>query len=72
MRRKIGDDDDFDQQERGPSAPASTKPAAGAGRADVAKRFRADRAMNNYKLGRDTPQGVEVFDGSGKLRGYYR
>lgn len=67
-RRKVGDDPFFDQRQGGqqqpPQAPASD-------RKDVASRFRADKSMNAYMLGRDTPQGVEVLSG-GKVIGHYR
>lgn len=67
-RRKVGADDFFDQRQ-------GRKPAqsgADVARADIAQRFRADRAMNAYRLGKDTEKGVEVLDASGKLIGFYR
>ncbi len=65
-RRKVGDDHVFDQrgQQQAQQAPAFD-------RKDVASRFRADKTMNSYTLGRDTPQGVEVLSG-GKVVGHYR
>lgn len=65
-RRKLGEDQAFDQR-----APAQ-QAAPAVDRTDVAKRFRADKAMNAHKLGKDTPNGTEVLDSSGKLLGYYR
>ena len=65
-RRKIGDDADFDNRSNRPQAAPSID------RQDVAKRFRADRAMNSYRLGKDTANGVEVMDGTGKVIGHYR
>lgn len=68
-RRKVGDDGAFDDRQAGPQRPpAPTMPD----RADVAKRFRSDRAMNPYKLGKDTQHGVEVLDGRGQVVGYYK
>lgn len=64
-RRKVGDDPWFDKREgQQPAAPTID-------RADVAKRFRSDRAMDSYTLGRDTPDGVEVLQ-KGKVVGHYR
>lgn len=69
MRRKIGDDAEFDDANRAPDA---STPAAAGNRSELAKRFRSDHAMANFKLGRDTERGTEVLDSSGKLVGYYR
>lgn len=72
-RRKIGDDPDFDARSSEPSvgmAP-SGKTGQATQRADVAKRFRADPAMNNHTLGKETPNGIEVLS-KGKLIGYFR
>lgn len=79
-RRKIGDDEAFDARTgRQPAA----QPAAGgkpAGGDDIAKRFRANRQFDNYKLGKPANvttkdgrqvQGVEVLDKHGKLIGYF-
>lgn len=65
-RRKVGDDPLFDQRSQGqqPASPAYD-------RADVTKRFRGDRSMDGYTLGRDTPDGVEVLQ-KGKVVGHYR
>jgi hypothetical protein len=52
-------------------SPGYSDGAPAVDRADVAKRFRADRSMDNYKLGRDTPQGVEVISG-GKVIGHFQ
>jgi hypothetical protein len=65
-RRKIGDDDVFDQR-----AGQQAKPAAAAGREDIAKRFRADKSMSGRTLGADTANGVEVLE-KGKLIGHFR
>lgn len=64
-RRKVGADDSFD----GRQAQQSTQ---NAGRADVAKRFRSDHTMLSYRLGNNTPGGVEVLDKTGKVVGHYR
>ncbi|MFZ2855795.1 MAG: hypothetical protein WAZ34_16980 [Rhodocyclaceae bacterium] len=40
-------------------------------RGDVAKRFRSERAMDNYTLGKETPNGVEVLQ-KGRVIGHYR
>lgn len=63
-RRKIGDDEAFDGRQQKPAAPAFD-------RADVAKRFRSEKAMLNYTLGKETPNGVEVLD-KGRVIGHYR
>lgn len=64
-RRKTGADDWFDQRQ------GRAAPAAPVDRQDVAGRFRADPQMNRYRLGKQTPQGIEVLDTSGKLVGHY-
>lgn len=64
-RRKIGQDEVFDAMDRRP-APATPE------RREIVKRFQSDAAMSRYRLGRDTPKGVEVLDAGGTLRGYYR
>ena len=69
-RRKVGADDDFDQRQQ-PQQPAGAN-EHGYDRADVAQRFRSERAMDRHKLGNDTPNGVEVLDVSGKVIGHYR
>lgn len=63
-RRKVGDDELFDQPKPKPAAPAFD-------RADVAKRFRADKTMSNRTLGKETQHGVEVME-KGKLIGYFQ
>lgn len=63
-RRKVGADDDFDQRQQ-PQQPAGND-------GDVMTRFRGDQAMSGHKLGKQTDQGVEVFDGNGRLIGHYR
>jgi hypothetical protein len=62
-RRKVGDDELFDSPKPKPAAPAFD-------RADVAKRFRADKTMMNRTLGKETQHGVEVLE-KGKLIGYF-
>lgn len=66
-RRKIGDDEWFDQRQ----GKQEGQPGA-FDRADVAKRFRADRSMDGYTLGNESPDGIEVKDKSGKIIGHYR
>lgn len=68
-RRKVGDDEAFDRRGDKPTEPS---PAAALDRTDVAKRFRSEKSMLNYKLGKDTPSGVEVLDKTGRLIGHYR
>jgi hypothetical protein len=63
-RRKIGDDEAFDQRQ--PRQPA--QPSGG----DVAQRFQTDPQMKGNRLGRVTEKGREVFDASGKLIGFYQ
>jgi hypothetical protein len=63
-RRKIGDDEAFDQrQPRQPAQPSGD---------DVAQRFQTDPQMKGNRLGRVTEKGREVFDASGKLIGFYQ
>lgn len=71
-RRKVGDDEWFDSR-AGNGSPAGQSPtkAPTHNRDDIARRFRADRAMDGYTLGNTTDQGVEVLKG-GKLVGHYR
>jgi hypothetical protein len=63
-RRKVGDDEAFDGRQQKPAAPAFD-------RTDVAKRFRADKTMNNRTLGKETQHGVEVLE-KGRLIGYFQ
>ena len=65
-RRKVGDDQHFDERQQ------RTASQHGYERNEVASRFRAERDMAAYKLGNDTPNGVEVLDASGKIIGHYR
>jgi len=69
-RRKVGADDEFDQRQ--PANPQAGTNDHGYDRSDVAQRFRSERSMDRYKLGNDTPNGVEVLDSSGKVIGHYR
>lgn len=67
-RRKIGTRDDwFDQR-----AQQSDAPAYQGNDGDQVTRFRADPAMQGHRPGKQTTEGTEVFDSSGKLIGYYR
>ncbi|MHB1176515.1 MAG: hypothetical protein ACYCZJ_15470 [Sulfuriferula sp.] len=68
-QRKVGDDQTFDEFSAPKPKPATPQTFD---RQEVAKRFRYDKSMNAYKLGKDTPNGVEVLDKSGKLLGHYR
>lgn len=63
-RRMYGDDPEFDQRQQG-----LTQPQAGSD--DVANRFNADSAMKGRRLGKRADRGMEVFDASGQLIGYY-
>ena len=67
-KRKVGADDVFDQRQGGGSADQS---APAIDRSDVAKRFRSERAMDGYTLGKETPKGVEVLS-NGRVVGHYR
>lgn len=58
QRRKFGEDEGFDLN--------SARPVD-----DLPGRFSADPQMRGYRLGRQTPQGFEVFDASGRLAGHY-
>lgn len=62
-RRKYGADDHFDQREQA-QQPAGTD-------GDVVTRFRGDKAMQGYKLGKQTDRGHEVLDGAGKVIGHW-
>lgn len=72
--RMVGEDPEFDRfnapRQPTPQTAQPTQPTAA--RQEVAKKFRSDHTMHNYKLGKDTEQGVEVLDRTGKLVGYYR
>lgn len=68
-QRKVGDDQTFDEFSAPKPKPATPQTFD---RQEVSKRFRYDKSMNAYKLGKDTPNGVEVLDKSGKLLGHYR
>lgn len=71
-QRKVGDDPEFDSHNAPKSKPQPAASNAGAlNRANVAKSFRGDRAMDNYRLGRDVPGGIEVLDKTGKVVGHY-
>jgi hypothetical protein len=62
-RRKVGTDEFFDsRQGQTPTAPRV---------APVQSRFASDPAMKDHKMGKSTPQGLEVLDASGKLIGHY-
>lgn len=65
-RRKVGEDEAFDTRQG--AAPAE---APASDRADVAKRFRADKTMMNRTLGKETQHGVEVLE-KGRLIGYFQ
>lgn len=67
-RRKIGTDAFFDNRNQGAPAPA---PVQGADQ-DIIKRFTADPAMKQYRIGKATPQGIEVLDSAGRVIGHYR
>lgn len=77
-QRKVGDDPEFDTHNAQKPQPAVSD-AGALNRANVAKSFRSDRAMDGYRLGRDVPDskdvpggGVEVLDKTGKVVGHYR
>jgi hypothetical protein len=65
--RKYGEDPEHDKFSSGKANDNAVANARG----DVAKRFRADPAMNMRTLGKDTPNGIEVME-KGKLIGYFR
>lgn len=85
-RRKIGSDAHFDNRNQAspapvtPPAPAAAQPTTVAPVAataatpdqDAIKRFNADPAMKQHKLGKKTPQGIEVLDRSGRVIGHYQ
>lgn len=57
-------DDWFDQRQQA-QQPAGTD-------GDQTTRFKADKAMSGHSLGKQTDQGYEVHDASGRLVGHYR
>lgn len=63
-RRKIGDDPFFDERQSRMANPGTN--------GDSITRFRADPAMKGYSLGKQTANGTEVFDPSGRLVGHYQ
>jgi len=63
-RRKYGADDLFDQRQQAQQSAGSD--------GDVTTRFKSDQAMQGHRLGKQTDQGTEVFDASGRLVGHYR
>ena len=67
-RRKVGNDQWFDEKQSGKSN-ANVPSSDGT---DVTARFKADTAMQGHTLGKQTDLGIEVLDGSGKLIGHYR
>lgn len=69
-RRKIGADDLFDKIQGGQPVEKPVESSA-IDRKEVAKRFRSERAMDDYTLGKETPNGVEVLQ-KGKVIGHYR
>lgn len=66
-RRMYGDDAEFDQRQQ---QEQTQQPAGNDG--DVMTRFRADAGMKGHTMGKQTDQGTEVFDTSGRLIGHYR
>lgn len=66
-RRKVGDDQTFDNRRGG-----STQQAPAVDRQEVAKRFRSDTKMSAFRLGNQTPRGTEVLDKAGKVIGHYK
>ncbi len=69
-RRKVGEDDQFDNALRGPEQ-RQQQDAATRARQQLITAFRADRSMAGRRLGRETPHGMEVLDANGKVTGYY-
>lgn len=63
-RRKVGADDVFDAQQKASQAPGAES--------DAQARFQADKAMAGHRLGKQTKQGMEVFDNAGRLVGHYQ
>lgn len=64
-RRKIGADDYFDSR-------AGQRTTAQPSQTSIPSRFAQDPAMQGMHLGRQTANGLEVFDQAGKHIGYYR
>ncbi|MBK9522884.1 MAG: hypothetical protein IPO13_14955 [Rhodocyclaceae bacterium] len=68
--RKMGDDPYFDSIFGGQDESPATGNADSSG--TVVERFTSDPAMKGMRPGRSGPNGVEVFDSSGKLIGHYQ
>jgi hypothetical protein len=68
-KRKVGTDDLFDS--RMSPQEGSGEPATSPISSDAPTRFKADRAMSGYRMGKETPSGFEVFDSTGKLVGHW-
>ncbi len=68
-KRKVGDDQHFDSQFPGQNP---TTPNASPQSDDASSRFQTDPGMKNYRMGRQTEQGMEVLDSTGRLVGHYR
>lgn len=72
-RRKYGQDAEFEERGALPGGvgktPAQSSPPGG--KRPAVERFKADKAMQSYRLGKQTDRGFEVFDSKGKLIGHY-
>lgn len=67
-RRKVGVDDHFDQRLQ--QATQAQPPQGTDG--DAITRFKADPTMKGHAPGKQTANGTEVLDSTGKLIGYYQ
>lgn len=68
-QRKYGDDPTFDAA-MGDDNGTTAAPAADSNSA--LDRFATDSAMSGMRPGRETPDGIEVFDSTGRMVGHYR
>jgi hypothetical protein len=63
-RRMYGESDDWFDNRQQPKQAAGTD-------GDVMTRFRSDKAMQGYKLGKQTDRGHEVLDSAGNVIGHW-
>ena len=59
-----GEADDWFDNRQQPKQPAGTD-------GDLMTRFRGDKAMQGYKLGKQTDRGHEVLDSAGNVSGHW-
>ena len=60
-----GEADDWFDNRQQPKQPAGND-------GDTMTRFKADQGMKGHTTGKQTENGIEVFDSNSRLIGYYR